>query len=108
MKKWTTAIDEADAFPITCDECALATCAVCGHEPCPFCCDDCDHQDCLKAEAPGSSTLVKTHECIFEACAAHRPEPTAEPSELAGAGNTRAIAPPLGGVDDHEKIQGGE
>lgn len=54
----------------SCDECASEQCAICGHEPCPECLDDCDHADCL---IPGKTpnSLDKTHTCIFQRCPKH-------------------------------------
>ena len=70
-------VDFAEPFPMTCDACAEATCAICGHEPCPCCVDCCDHDACLVAlkDTPGGggdpTELVKTHECVFQPCPAH-------------------------------------
>jgi hypothetical protein len=72
-KYFTTAIDyEDDGFGFTCDACAEAKCAVCGHEPCSACRDCCDHFDCL-VRVGDSDKLQKTHTCVFTACDEHRP-----------------------------------
>ena len=69
-------IDEP--FPITCDACSEAKCAICGHEPCPCCVDCCDHDACLVEDRAGlggggdPTELVKTHECRFTPCDLHR------------------------------------
>ena len=60
-----------------CDECMSEQCAICKHEPCPECVDDCDHPDCL---LPGENIhptyhvklLEKTHTCVFERCKKHK------------------------------------
>ena len=57
---------------IDCDACSEVLCAVCGHEPCPMCMDDCDHGDCLVPVSDGSKRLNKTHVCRFQPCPAHR------------------------------------
>jgi hypothetical protein len=51
---------------VLCDSCAELVCTVCGHEACPVCEDDCDHQECLVEDGPES--LKKTHVCLFPPC----------------------------------------
>ena len=59
--------EEFGSIDITCDDCAQVRCAVCGHEPCPFCLDCCDNSECLVAgELPRS--LIKNHDCQVLPC----------------------------------------
>jgi len=51
-----------------CAECMAALCAVCGHEPCPVCVDDCDDAECI-LWSHGKGT--KKHVCVFARCAKH-------------------------------------
>jgi|GEM_PF-4832741 hypothetical protein len=72
-KHFTTAIvNEGGDTRITCDDCAETKCAICGHEPCPMCIDDCDHPECIVWEGRGHSSL--THRCKFTPCEKHRPD----------------------------------
>jgi hypothetical protein len=68
---WTTAIDEEDGCGFTCDACADARCAMCGHDPSLGDWDCCNSLECLVFDAEGRGS--KTHVCIFTACPEHRP-----------------------------------
>lgn len=64
-------VDAMRAALRECEACASALCKVCGHEQCPGCvADDCDNPNCIDWNDDG--TGKKTHDCVFERCAAHR------------------------------------
>jgi hypothetical protein len=52
-----------------CDACMSAVCSVCGHRPCPVCCDDCDDAECIEW-SNGRGT--KKHVCVFVRCEEHQ------------------------------------
>jgi hypothetical protein len=54
-----------------CDACMSVVCSVCGHEPCPVCADDCDHQECIEWDKRGGHG-TKKHVCVFVRCEQHR------------------------------------
>jgi hypothetical protein len=63
-----TLTDEQREELSDCEECMSARCAICGHEPCPVCTDDCDVGDCIEWHGDGGT---KTHTCVFVRCARH-------------------------------------
>ena len=64
--------DDGVEVSISCDACAESVCAVCEHEPCSICLNDCDHSECLAASEDGKNTLKKNHVCSFTPCEQHR------------------------------------
>ena len=76
LSNWTSqplVEDDPDwGLSITCNDCADACCAICGHEPCPWCLNCCDHPDCLVDTQGLGIALKKTHTCSFTPCSKHR------------------------------------